>query len=170
MNKLLTPNPGIIIWTIVTFLALVALMKKFAWGPLLAIIDEREKHLKSEREAAEGARAEAERIKKELESQMAGLQAAGRELIDKARGHAEGLSAQIKAAAEEDARKIKEKTAAELAAEKERLVAGLRKDVAGLSVLAAEKLLRRSVDEGVQKTVLDSFFKDLESREAAPRN
>ncbi|MDE1976336.1 MAG: F0F1 ATP synthase subunit B [Elusimicrobia bacterium] len=167
MNKLLTPEPGILIWTIVTFLALVALLKKFAWGPLLAIIDEREKHLKSEREAAESARAEAERLKKEIESQMAGLQAAGRELIDKARGHAEALSAQIKTAAEEEARKIKDKTAAELAAEKERLSAGLRKEVAGLSVLAAEKLLRRSVDDGVRKTVLDSFFKDLENKESA---
>ena len=52
----------------------------------------------------------------------------------------------------------------DLAEEKERLVRELRKEVAGLSVLAAERLMRKSVDENVQKTVLEGFFKDLEGQ------
>ncbi len=59
------------------------------------------------------------------------------------------------------------KTFAELAAEKNKLVADLRKEVATLSVLAAEKLMRKSVDDGVQKNVLDGFFKDLETNKAS---
>ena len=53
---------------------------------------------------------------------------------------------------------------AELSEEKERLVRDLRKEVASLSILAAEKLMRKSVDDGVQKTVLEGFFKDLEGQ------
>jgi F0F1-type ATP synthase membrane subunit b/b' len=57
-----------------------------------------------------------------------------------------------------------------LAAEKDKLVGDLRKEVASLSVLAAEKLLHKSVDAGVQKSVLDGFFKDLDSTKKAGSN
>lgn len=167
MDKLLNPDSGLIIWTIVTFLALVFILKKAAWGPLLSAIDEREAKMKADREGAEAARAHAERIKAELEAQIAGLDAKSRELLAKAAKEGEALRAQLKDAAEAEAAKIKQKTLAELAEEKERLVRELRGEVAKLSVLAAEKLMRKTVDEGVQKSVLDSFFKDLDKQKAA---
>jgi len=163
MGELLTPDSGLIVWTIVTFLALVAVLKFAAWGPLMRAIEEREARLKADREGAEKARAEAERIQKELEAQMAGVQAKSKDLLAAATKDGETLRARLKAEAEADAQAIKDKTAAELAAEKNKLVADLRKEVASLSVLAAEKLLRKSVDDGVQKTVLEGFFKDLEA-------
>ena len=55
---------------------------------------------------------------------------------------------------------------ADLATEKNRLVGELRKETADIAVKAAEKLMRKTVDAGVQKTVLDGFFKDLESSKA----
>ena len=76
----------------------------------------------------------------------------------------------MKAEAESDAQAIKDKTAAELVAEKNRLVDELRQEVASLSVLAAEKLMRKSVDEGVQKSVLDGFFRDLDTSKKAGQN
>ena len=166
MDKLLTPDTGLMFWTIVTFVCLVLILKKAAWGPLLHAVESREARLKAEREAAEKARAEAERIQRELEAQMAGVQAKSKELLAAAAKDGESLRARLKAEAEADAQAIKEKTAAELAAEKNRLVTDLRKEVASLSVMAAEKIMRKSVDEGVQKNVLEGFFKDLESRKA----
>jgi F-type H+-transporting ATPase subunit b len=163
MDKLIVPDTGLMFWTIVTFLCLVFILKKAAWGPLLHSIEARESRLKADREGAEKARAEAERIQKELEAQMAGVQQKSKELLAAATKDGEALRARLKAEAEADAQAIKEKTSADLAAEKNRLVADLRKEVASLSVLAAEKLMRKSVDEGVQKTVLEGFFKDLES-------
>lgn len=164
MDKLLNPDTGLIVWTIITFLCLVFIMKKLAWGPLLHAIDERESRLKAEREGAESARKEAERIKNELDAQMNSLNAKTRELLAQAQKDADALRAQLKAAAESDSAKIREKTMQELADEKERLVRDLRKEVAGLSVIAAERLMRKSVDENVQKTVLEGFYKDLESK------
>jgi len=163
MDKLIVPDTGLMFWTILTFLFLVIILKKAAWGPLLHAVEERETRLRAEREAAEKARAEAERIQRELEAQMAGVQAKSKELLAAAAKDGESLRARLKAEAEADAAAIKDKTVAELAAEKNRLVGELRKEVATLSVLAAEKLLRKSVDDGVQKTVLEGFFKDLES-------
>jgi len=164
MGELLTPDAGLIVWTIVTFLCLVAILKLAAWGPLLKAVEDREARLKADREGAEKARSEAERIQKELEAHMAGVQAKTKDLLAAAMKDGEALRAKLKAEAEADAQAIKEKTTAELAAEKNKLVVDLRKEVASLSVLAAEKLLRKSVDDGVQKTVLDGFFKDLESQ------
>lgn len=166
MDKLIVPDTGLMFWTIVTFLTLVFILKKAAWGPLLHAVEEREQRIKGDREAAEKARGDAERIKKEFEEHMAGAQAKAKELIAAAAKDGEALRAKLKAAAESDAQAIKDKTAADLAAEKNRLVGELRKEVATLSVLAAEKLMRKSVDDGVQKTVLEGFFKDLESSKA----
>ena len=166
MDKLIVPDTGLMFWTIVTFLCLVLILKKAAWGPLLHSIEAREARLRADREAAEKARAEAERIQKEFEAHMAGAQGKSREILAAATKDGEALRARLKAEAEADAQAIKEKTAAELALEKNRLVAELRKEVAGLSILAAEKLMRKTVDDGVQKTVLEGFFKDLESSKA----
>ena len=166
MDKLIVPDTGLMFWTVVTFLALVAILKFAAWGPLLRAVEERKSKLKADLEGAEKAHAEAQRIQKELESQLAGIQAKSKDLLASATKDAEALRARLKADAEADAQAIREKTSADLAAEKNALVAQLRKEVVSLSVLAAEKLMRKSVDEGVQKTVLDGFFKDLESSQA----
>ena len=164
MDKLLQPDTGLVIWTIVTFMALVFILKKVAWGPLLASIEEREARMKDERRRAEEARAAAEKIRAELEAEMAAVSAKSRELLAQATKDGEALRAALKSAAEADAQKIKDKTMAELSEEKERLVRDLSKEVASLSILAAEKLMRKSVDDGVQKTVLEGFFKDLEGQ------
>ena len=81
MGDLLAPDLGLTVWTVVTFLILVGILKAFAWGPLLKAVDEREARLKADREGAEKARAEAERIQKELESQLAGVQAKTKDLL-----------------------------------------------------------------------------------------
>ncbi|MFI5360740.1 MAG: F0F1 ATP synthase subunit B [Elusimicrobiota bacterium] len=166
MDKLLNPDTGLMIWVILTFLSLVAILKLFAWGPLLGAIEAREGRIKADREGAEKARAEAERIQKDFEAQMAGVQAKTKELLAAATKDGEALRAKLKAEAEADAQAIKDKTMADLASEKNRLVGELRKETADIAVQAAEKLMRKTVDAGVQKTVLDGFFKDLESSKA----
>ena len=166
MDKLIVPDTGLMFWTIVTFLCLVFILKKAAWGPLLHAIEAREGRIKADREGAEKARAEAERIQKDLESQMAGVLSKSKEMLAAATKDGEALRAKLKGEAEADAQAIKDKTMADLATEKNRLVGELRKETADLAVKAAEKLMRKTVDSSVQKTVLDGFFKDLESSKA----
>ena len=164
MDMLLNPDTGLLIWTVVTFLCLVGVLKVLAWGPLLHAIEAREAKMKADLDGAQQARAGAEKIKSDLDAQMKDLSDKSRALLAQAQKEAEALRAQLKASAEADSAKIREKTMQELGEEKERLVRDLRKEVAGLSLLAAEKLMRKSVDEGVQKTVLEGFFKDLETQ------
>ncbi len=170
MDKLIVPDPGLMFWTIVTFFCLMLILKKSAWGPLLRAIEEREGRIKADREGAEKARSEAERIQRELEARMTGIQAKSKELLAAATKDGEALRARLKAEAEADAAAIKVKTTLELAAEKDKLVGDLRKEVAQISVMAAEKLMRKSVDAGVQKSVLEGFFKDLDATNKAGSN
>lgn len=166
MGDLLAPDLGLTVWTIVTFLCLVAILKFAAWGPLLHAVEERENRIKADREGAEKARSEAERIQRELEAQLSGAAAKSKELVAQATKDAEALRAKLKAEAEADAAAVKAKASADLAAEKDKLVGELRKEVASLSVMAAEKLMHKTVDAGVQKSVLDGFFKDLDKSKA----
>jgi F-type H+-transporting ATPase subunit b len=161
MEKLVSPDWGLMFWTLVTFGILVLILKRFAWGPLLAAIAEREARLKAEAAAAQQAREESERIKNELTAHLAEAAAHRQDVLDRAAKDGEAVLAQFKAAAEEEGRKMREKTAAELGREKERLIVELRREVAGLSVTAAERLLRRSIDPAVEKAVLDDFLKDI---------
>lgn len=170
MDQLLNPDPGFMIWTIVTFLCLVGILKLFAWGPLLGAIEARDARIKADREGAEKARSEAERIQREFEAQIAAVQAKAKEMLAAATKDGEALRAKLKAEAEADAQGIKDKTMADLANEKNRLVGELRRETGDIAVRAAEKLMHKTVDAGVQKNVLDGFFKDLESAKKAGTN
>lgn len=161
MDALLNPDKGLILWTIMSFLILVGLMKAFAWGPLLHAIEEREAKMREEREKAEAARKDAERIQRELEARLASAADEARAVIAKAGQEGEALRGRLKADAEGEAKALLEKTRAQLDEDKRRIVSDLRKEVAELSLAAAERLVKKSVDTGTQKAVMDQFFTDL---------
>jgi F-type H+-transporting ATPase subunit b len=166
MDTLLNPDKGLIIWTIVTFLLLVFILKKAAWGPLLKAISDRESRIKNDIDSAQASRLAAEAAKKDLDGQIANLEAKSRQMLSDAAKEGEALRVKLMAATQDEAQKLRDKTMAELAQEKDKLVSSLRQEVASLSVLAAEKLMGQSVDEGVEKRVLDGFLKDLEKNKA----
>ena len=161
LDKLLNPDQGLIIWTIASFLILVALLRLVAWNPLLHAIEEREAKMREERERAEKARAEAERIQKELEARLAHAADEAKGIVAKAGQEGEALRSRIKADAADEAKALLEKTRAQLDEDKRRIVSDLRKEVSQLSLMAAERLLKKSVDQGTQKAVLDQFFSEL---------
>ncbi|HBL18062.1 MAG: ATP synthase F0 subunit B [Elusimicrobia bacterium GWA2_69_24] len=162
MERLLNPDTGLIIWTILSFLILVGLLRMFAWEPLLGAVEARETCLREEREAAERARAEAEKLRREVEARLAAAGEEAKGIFARASQEGEAQRARLKAQAEAEAKTILEKTRLELEEERRRLVAQLRGDLAGLSVLAAERILRRSVDPQARKEALEEFLKDLD--------
>jgi F-type H+-transporting ATPase subunit b len=169
MDTLLNPDPGIYVWTIVSFLGLVALLRAFAWKPLLSAIESREAAMRREREGAEAARRQAEDIRAELAGRMEGLSAQARQVLEEAGREGRRLREQMRLDAEAEAGRVLDKARAQLEEEKRRLVSELRREVADLSVEAAEKLIERSVDPGVRKAVLDRFLSDISRRGAGNR-
>jgi F-type H+-transporting ATPase subunit b len=166
MDTLLNPDIGLLLWTIISFLILVVLLKLFAWGPLLGAVEEREKRLKAERDAAEAARLSAEKLKAELDQQLAQIQAKTQEALNQAMQAGAKAREEIIHAAQTEAKAALEKNRRQLQDEKEKLVKELRSEVADLSVQAAEKMIKKSVDDKVQKDVLDTFFAELQTKES----
>lgn len=166
MDSLLKPELGLAIWTIVSFAILVVLLRGVAWNPLLAALDAREARLRAEREGAEKARGEAERIQKELERRLSQSEAEAKDILARAGKDGEALRASLKDDAQRQAKELLERTRVQLAEDKRRLVGELRGEVAALSVMAAERLVKKSVDGAVQKSVLEQFFGELDGPRA----
>ena len=163
MENLLKPDIGLMFWTVVTFLVMVVILKKIAWGPLLNVLDEREKKIRGEIESAQAHKAEMERLKIEYERQLAEIETRARALLSEAEQKGAQVRDTIVREAESEARKLSEKTRQQLEAEKERLVLELRSEVGNLSVSIAEKLLRQTMDKKSQDKLVQDFLKNLDA-------
>src|SRR4029077_9408728 len=162
MERLLQPDTGLMIWTVVTFLCLVWVLKKFAWKPLLQALNDREAGIKRAIEDAQSARQTAEQLKAQYEKQLAQGQEQAHLLIAQAAADAQKVRERLIKEAEADAQRLTESTRRQLEEDKNKVVRDLRKEVASLSMLAAEKIMRHSVNQKVQDEVLRDFFEELD--------
>jgi len=169
MENLLKPDIGLMFWTLVTFLIMVVILKKIAWGPLLKALEDREAAIRGEIESARKGRLEMEGLKADYEKQLAGIEARTRQMLAEAEQKGAQSREAVLKEAEREARAIADKTRQQLEAEKERLVRELRSQVGDLSVGIAEKLLRQAVDKKLQDKFIRDFVKDLDSRDRASR-
>lgn len=157
-------NPGLIIWTIITFIVLLFVLKKLAWKPLLEALTAREEKIRESLEQAEHARHEAQRLIEENQKQMQQAQSEFQRLMREAREEAERVRAKRKQEAEAEARKIVEQGKMEIEREKEAALTLLRSEVADLAIRAAERILDEELDEKKHRKLIDTFLSGL------PRN
>jgi F-type H+-transporting ATPase subunit b len=161
MESLLKPDMGLMIFTIVTFLLLVAMLKKFAWKPILEALEGRETKIRSDVERAEKANADAEALRQQYQAQLVEAQKNIQSMVAQAKADGERLRADLVGQAKAEAESALEKGRRDLSNETERLRGELRKEVASLSVNIAEKILQRAVDPKVQEAVLADALKSM---------
>lgn len=158
---MLDPNPGLIIWTIVTFVLLLAVLRKFAWKPLLEALQKREESVRGALERAEHARAEAERLLEENRKLTARSEAEAHRILNEGRELGEKLKAEIVEKANQQSRKLAEQAKQEIERDKDAALAQLRGEVANLAIKAAEKILDETLDEKRHRAIVDSFMNNL---------
>jgi F-type H+-transporting ATPase subunit b len=162
MNPLVQPDPGLFIWTITTFLVLLALLRRFAWKPLLEALNERQERIRASLDDAKRANEEMERLRRE-----------SAEIIRQAHVEAGALVSSIRADAERVREETKQKARAEAAAiiaAAERQIAAaalrarhdLRREAVDLSVAIASKLLRRHVSVEDNQALIDEMIGSLQ--------
>jgi F-type H+-transporting ATPase subunit b len=154
-------NPGLIVWTVVTFIVLVVVLRKFAWKPLLEALNRREDHVRDSLERAEKAQQEAERLLQENRAQIARAEEETRRILNEGRGLGEKLKSEIVEKANQQARLMVERAKQEIERDKEMALAQLREEVATLAILAAEKILNETLDAGKQRKVVDDMLRAL---------
>ena len=165
-NPLVQLDPGLFIWTILTFLTLLFLLAKFAWKPLLAALEERENKIKNSLEDAEKAKAELERINAKSEEIIAKARSEAQSIHVEAKAATERIKANLKAKAEEDSKKIREEAEKQIRVEKDKAINEIRQEVVDLSLAVAEKVIKKNLSKEDNQGLIEDSLKNLEGYDA----
>ena len=170
-NPLIQVTPGLMIWTVVCFLLTLFVLKRYAFGPIQHMLDERRDRIRRSIEEAENARTEARKLLEEH-----------RALIGQARGQAEQILAEARKVADSQRQRVKEETEADrqrrleetkrqIEAETHRALEQIRAEVAELTLVATTKVTGKVLDDADHRRLIEDAIKDLDFSvlEEAPR-
>lgn len=161
-NMLINFEPGLIFWIAVCFILFLFLLKKFAWGPLLNALDERERNIQESLDAAEKAMKRAEEISQKNEEIIREAEVSAQRVRRQAKEEAEQIRADIVEKARQEAERIKEQTLGTIEQEKKKALLELRDQVADLAIQATTAILNAEIDQRKNKKLVDDFIKDLD--------
>ena len=154
--------PGLMIWTLVFFFITFYVLKRYAFGPIQKLIDERRERIRQALEEADHARGEARKLLEEH-----------RKLIAQAKSEAEGILAETRRVAEANERRMREETEADrqrrieetrrqVESETRRALEQIRTEVAELTVVATAKVTRGALDPQAHRQLIDSAISELD--------
>ncbi len=149
------------LWQVVNFLILLFLLKKFAYKPILNMLDERKKSIEDAINNAETAKNEAEKMRKEYETRLAEAKQEAQEIMAKATKLGEEMKHEIVANAQSEATKAIQKAQEEIKREKDQAIAALRDEVAVLAVMAAGKVLGKSISVEDHEKLVKEFVSEV---------
>ena len=163
-NPLVQPDPGLFIWTILTFLVLAALLARYAWRPLLQALEERRATVAKSLEDARAARQDIERIQRESAQIMMNARVEAEAIIARSRSDAEALREELKQKSRAEATAIVKNAERQIQLETARALQQIRHEAVDLSVAIASKILRRQVSKEDNEGLIEETLKQVETR------
>jgi F-type H+-transporting ATPase subunit b len=148
------------------FLIVFWVLKRYAWGPLLAMLEERRVRIAGEVATTERLRREAEELKTEFENQLKHIEAQARQRIQEAVAEGQEVAEEIKAAAHREAQVITQKAKASVEMEYKKARVALRAEIVNTALGAAGQLLEKSLDTAEHRRMVDRFLTELEKQKA----
>jgi len=161
-NPLIQVTPGLMIWTIVCFLIALFVLKRYAFGPIQKLIDERRERIRRALDEADEAREEARTLLEEHRKLIGQARGEAEEILSEARQVAKGMQERVKEETEADRQRRLEETKRQIEAETRRALEAIRSEVAELSLVAAEKVTRKSLDDKDQRRLIDEAIGELD--------
>lgn len=165
-NPLVQLDPGLFIWTIITFLILLFVLAKFAWKPLLAALESRESTIKSSLDDAEKAKRELERINVESEEIIAKAQSDAQGIRSEAKAAAEKIKADLIASTDDDVKKIRDEAHKQIQVEKDKAINDIREEVVTLTISVAEKVIKKNLSKDENQSLIEESLKSLNGYDA----
>ena len=144
-----------------SFLLLIFLVKKYAWGNITSVLDERAEKISSDIDGAEEARKKAEELASKREAELAGSRTEAKTIIENAKETAEKSKADILAEAKLEAGCLKEKANQEIAQNKAEALQSVKGDVADLTISLAGKIISQNLDSQAHKELIDQYIDQL---------
>jgi F-type H+-transporting ATPase subunit b len=162
-NPLVQPDPGLFLWTILTFLVLLVLLAKFAWKPLLALLDRREELIRQSLDDAEKAKQELQRLQQESKEILSKARVEAQSILAKSRSEAEKLKGELRQEAKGQADSILRDAEKQIQVETEKAIAVIKNEVVDLSLLVASKLIKKNLSKEDNQSLIEESLKQVES-------
>jgi F-type H+-transporting ATPase subunit b len=160
-NPLVQVDPGLFIWTILTFLVLVTLLAKFAWRPLLQSLEARQETIRKSLADAEKARQELERLNQESETIINRARVEAESIVGASRADAERLRGELREKARAEAEGIIRNAERQIQLETARALEQIRNEAADLSVAIASKIIQKNLTKEDNERLIDEALKQL---------
>lgn len=154
-------NPGLILWTIITFVIVLMILRWTAWKPLLAALTAREEKIRTSLEQAEQSRQQALALLEEHRRQVAAADQQVQRILSEGRALADRHKAEITEKAENAARRMITQAKEEIQREKDAALMQLRSEVADLVIGATGKLLDKNLDTPAQRSLADAAIREI---------
>lgn len=162
-------NLGLSIWTIVVFVLLLLILRRFAWGPILRAVQDREDHVRSTLESAASEREESTELLEQYRKQMLEARREAQDLIAKAKEMGVTVRKEIEEKARQEANVIMEKARVSIEKEKEAALGELRQGTVDIALAAAGKLIAEELNQDKDRKLAVGFVNDL-SAEVSKRS
>lgn len=162
-NPLVQPDPGLYIWTIITFLILLALLAKFAWRPLLEALERRQESIRKSLDDARQAKQELERVNAESQRILAQARTEAESIVARTRDDAARLREELRQKAQQEASGIVRNAEKQIELETQRALHQIRNEAVDISVAIASKILQRNVSREDNERLIAETFKQLET-------
>lgn len=154
-------KPGLIIWTWITFIVVAIILRKFAWGPLLAAVEGREKSITNAIESAKRERAEAEKLLSEQKTAIAAARQEAADAVRKTQADMEKFREELMSKARKEADSMKADAQRAISEERAKAIADIKGEAVKLSIAIAEKLLNERLDDAKHEALAQQFVQDL---------
>lgn len=159
-------NPGLSIWATVVFLATLAILWRFAWGPILGVVEAREQRIQSALDESADLQEQAARLLEEHKAQLADARRQAGEILAESRAAGERLRRELEEKAREEAQGIIDSARREIEREKDRALAELRAESVDLALAAAGRLMKEQLDGARHRELVVDYLDELGSVEA----
>jgi len=161
-NPLIEVNPGLMIWTIVCFLVVLFVLKKFAFGPVQQMIDARRERIQNALDEADRARDEARNLLEEHRKLIGQAKSESEEILAEARRVADAQRERVRVETEEDRQRRLEETRRQIDQATQQALGQIREEVGKLSLVAAEKITRKSLTGADQQRLIDDALAEID--------
>ena len=160
-------NTGLSTWTLIVFAVLVIVLGKYAWGPILAAVEAREKRIQSHLDEAAARNAEAERLLQEHREQLADARRQASEVLADAKAAGDRVRKEIEEKARVEGQAILARATAEIGRERDAALETLRRESIDLALAAAAKLLEEKLDAPKDRELVERYLRDVTRGRAA---
>ena len=159
--KMIFPELNEIIWGGAAFLILFVVMVKKGFPAVKGAMDARAERIQTDLDAAERAKSDARAIQADYEARLADAKGEAARLFEEARTTADQLKVDLTSRAEADVVEMRERATADIEASRQQAIADLRAEVAGIALGAAERVVQSSLDEDVQRRLIDQYIDEV---------